>query len=70
MDNLFDIFRELAQGTGLLGKFIYKMQVSWNGLEELKHTNYILRSLPNGVKIPEDSVCQGIPQNHGPERDS
>ena len=26
MDNLSDIFRELAQGTGLLGKSIYKIQ--------------------------------------------
>ena len=48
-DNLSDIFRELAQGAGLLGKFIHEIQVSWNGLEELKHANYILRSLPKGL---------------------
>ena len=46
-----DIFRELAQGAGLLGKFIHEIQVSWNGLEEMKHTNYILRSLPKGLKF-------------------
>ena len=51
MDNLSDIFRELAQGAGLLGKFIHKIQVSWNGPEELKHANYILRSLPKGLKF-------------------
>ena len=51
MDDLSDIFRELAQGAGLLGKFIHKIQVSWNGPEELKHTNYILRSLPKGLKF-------------------
>ena len=50
-DNLSDIFRELAQGTGLLGEFIHEIQVSWNGPEELKHTNYILRSLPRGLKF-------------------
>ena len=50
-DNLPDIFRELAQGTGLLGKFIHEIQVSWNGPEELKHANYILRSLPKGLKF-------------------
>ena len=50
-DDLSDIFRELAQGAGLLGKFIHEIQVSWNGLEELKHTNYILRSLPKGLKF-------------------
>ena len=47
-DDLSDIFRELAQGVGLLGEFIHKIQVSWNGPEELKHDNYILRSLPKG----------------------
>ena len=41
----------LAQGTGLQGKFIHEIQVSWNGLEELKHANYILRSLPKGLKF-------------------
>ena len=51
MDDLSDIFRELAQGAGLLGKFIHEIQVSWNGLEELKHANYILRSLPKGLKF-------------------
>ena len=50
-DNLSDIFRELAQGTGLLGEFIYEIQVSWNGPEELKHANYIFRSLPKGLKF-------------------
>ena len=51
MDNLSDIFRELAQGTGLPGEFIHEIQVSWNGLEELKHANYIVRSLPKGLKF-------------------
>ena len=50
-DNLSDIFRELAQGAGLLGKFIHEIQVSWNGPEELKHANYILRSLTKGLKF-------------------
>ena len=50
-DDLSDIFRELAQGAGLLGEFIHEIQVSWNGPEELKHANYILRSLPKGLKF-------------------
>ena len=50
-NDLSDIFRELAQGDGLLGKFIHDIQVSWSGLEELKHANYILRSLPKGLKF-------------------
>ena len=32
-------------------EFIHEIQVSWNGLEELKHANYILRSLPKGLKF-------------------
>ena len=51
MDDLSDIFRELAQDTGLLGKFIHEIQVSWNGPEELKHANYFLRSQPKGLKF-------------------
>ena len=47
-DDLSDIFRELAQGTGLLGESIHKIQLAWNGPEDLKHANYVLRSLPKG----------------------
>ena len=50
-DDLSVIFRELAQGAGLLGEFMHEIQVSWNGPEELKHANYILRSLPKGLKF-------------------
>ena len=42
MDDLSDIYRELAQGTGLLGEAIFKTQWSWDGLEHLKHANYVL----------------------------
>ena len=50
-EDLSDIFRELAQGTGLLGESIHEIQLSWNGPEELKHTNYVLWSLPKGLKF-------------------
>ena len=50
-DDLSDIFRELAQCTGLLGESIHEIQLSWNGLEELKHANYVLWSLPKGLKF-------------------
>ena len=50
-DDLSNIFRELAKGAGLLGKSIYEIQLSWNGLEELKHTNYSLQSLPKGLRF-------------------
>ena len=50
-DDLSEIFRELAQGAGLLGKSIHELQWSWDGPEELKHGNYVLWSLPKGLKF-------------------
>ena len=50
-DNLSDIFRELAQDAVLLGESIYEIQLSWNGPDELKHANYVLQSLPKGLKF-------------------
>ena len=51
MDHLSEIFRELSQGTGLLGESIHELQWSWDGPEELKHSNYVLWSLPKGLKF-------------------
>ena len=39
-DNLSDTFTELAEGADLLGKSIHELQLSWEGPEELKHSNY------------------------------
>ena len=50
-EDLSDNFRELTQGAGLLGESIHEIQLSWNGLEELKHANYALWSLPKGLKF-------------------
>ena len=50
-DDLSKIFRELAQGAGLLGESIHKIQLSWSRLEHLKHANYVLWSLPKGLKF-------------------
>ena len=50
-DDLSDIFRKLAQSTGLLGKSIFEIQWSWDGPVHLKHSNYVLRSLPKGLKF-------------------
>ena len=51
MDDLSDIFRELAQGASLLGESIHEIQLAWNGPEDLKHANYVLQSLPKGLKF-------------------
>ena len=50
-DDLSNIFRELAEGAGLLGESIHEIQLSWDGPEELKHTNYALQSLPKGLRF-------------------
>ena len=47
-NDLSDIFRKLAEGAGLLGESIHKIQLSWDGPEELKHANYALQSCPKG----------------------
>ena len=41
-NDLSNIFRELADGTGLLGEAIHEIQLSWTGPEELKQANYAL----------------------------
>ena len=50
-NDLSDIFRELAEGAGLLGESIYEIQLLWDGPEELKHANYALRSMPKGLRF-------------------
>ena len=73
MEDLSDIFRELTQGDSLLGKSIHEIQVSWNGQEELKHANYILRSLPKGLKFlrmvsaKESPKIMGLKGIHDPD---
>ena len=72
-DNLSDIFRELAQSTGLLDKSIFKLQWSWDGLDHLKHGNYILRSLSKGLKFlrmvstKESPKIMGLKGIHDPD---
>ena len=72
-DDLSNIFRELAEGAGLLGKSIHEIQLSWDGPEELKHTNYVLQSLPKGLRflrvVPtmESPKVMGLKGIHDPD---
>ena len=72
-DDLSEIFRELAQGAGLLGESIHKLQWSWDGLEDLKHGNYVLWSLPKGLKFfrvvstKESPKVMGLKGIHDPD---
>ena len=71
--SLSDIFRELAQSTGLLGESIFEIQWSWDGLDHLKHGNYILRSLSKGLKFlrmvstKESPKIMGLKGIHDPD---
>ena len=49
--NLSEIFRWMAKSTELLGTPIYEIQAVWTGPDELRQTNYALRSLPKGLKF-------------------
>ena len=72
-DNLSNIFRELAQGTSLLGKSIFEIQRSWDGLDHLKHGNYVIRSLSKGLKFlrmvstKESPQIMGLKGIHDPD---
>ena len=62
MDDLSKIIRELAQGAGLLGESIHELQQSWDRLEDLKHGNYVLWSLPKGLKFLRAVCTQESPK--------
>ena len=72
-DDLSNIFKELAEGAGLLGKSIYEIQLLWDGLEKLKQSNYALQSLPKylrflrTVSANESPKVMGLKGIHDPE---
>ena len=72
-EDLSDVFRELAQETGLLGESIFEIQQSWKGPDHLKQANYVLHSQPKGLRFlravsakesPKEMGLKGI---HDPE---
>ena len=71
--NLSGMFKHLAIIAGLLGISIYETQSPWTGPEELKQANYILLSLPKGLKfiraVPplESPKVMGLIGNHDPD---
>ena len=60
--NLSRMFKYLATRAGLLGTSTYKTQSPWTGPEELKQVNYILLSLPKGVKF-----LRAVPPSESPK---
>ena len=41
----------MIETAGLLGSAIYEIQEEWTGWDELQHANYVLRTLPKGLKF-------------------
>ena len=60
--DLSGMFKHLATSAGLLGTVIYKTQSPWTGPEELKQANYVLLSLPKGLKF-----LWGVPPSESPK---
>ena len=60
--DLSGIFKKLATSASLLGTDIYEIEASWTGLEELKHANYTLWSLPKGLKF-----LRAVPTSESPK---
>ena len=73
MADLSDIFRELAQDAGLLGMSIHEIQISWSGPAHLRHANFVLQSLPKGLKFlravstKESPKAMGLEGIHDPD---
>ena len=71
--NLSGMFKHLATSAGLQGTSIYETQSHWTGPEELKQANYILLSLPKGLKflwaVPpwESPKVRGLIGIHDPD---
>ena len=71
--DLSGMFKHLTTSAGLLGTSIYETQSPWTGPEELKQANYILLSLPKGLKflwaVPpsESPKVKGLMGIHDPD---
>ena len=72
-NNLSEVFKQMATSAKLLGTSIYKIQALWTGPDELREANYVLRSLPKGLKflhvIPpsESPKVMGLVGIHDPD---
>ena len=68
-----NVFRELAEGAGLLGEAIHEIQLLWTGPDELKEANYALQSMPKGLRFlraepaTESPKVMGVMGIHDPD---
>ena len=46
-----DVFRCMIETAGLLGSAIYEIKEAWTERDELWQANYVLRTLPKGLKF-------------------
>ena len=70
--DLTDIFRCMIETTGLLGSAIHKIKEAWTVQDELWQANYMLRTLPKGLKFfrvvspSESPKVMGLTGIHNP----
>ena len=71
--NLSDAFQHMVETAELLGSTIYKIKEVWTGLDELWQANYVLRTLPKGLKFlravstSESPKVMGLKGIHDPD---
>ena len=70
MEDLSNIFKELAQEAGLLGESIFKLQWSLGRTGAFETSQLCFSVSTQGAKIPKGSFHQGISKGDGPEGDS
>ena len=46
-----DVFWHMIETASLLGSAIYEIQEAWTGWDELQHANYVLKTLPKGLRF-------------------
>ena len=67
------IFRCMIETAGLLGSDIYEIKEAWTGPDELQQANYVLRTLPKGLKFlravspSESPKVMGLMGIHDPD---
>ena len=60
--DLSDIFWCMAETAELLGSSIYEIKEVWAGSDELQQANYMLRTLPKGLKF-----LRAVPPSESPK---
>ena len=64
-NNLSNIYKGLAESTGLLREAIHEIQLFWTGPKELKEANYGLVVPAQRAKFPKGGAHHRVSKGHG-----